>query len=175
MKAYDKFIRGMNKVMDVLLTIVELLMLIVLLLQIFQRFVAFIPIPWSQEFLTFLLVVSVFLGAPSATYNGKQIRLEFFVDFFPKRVTAILLCVADLIAVVFLSIIAKDAFHEGFEYLHTIIGANPVSLGVHYFAVSVGFAAMVLNFINLILKRIPVILGKELPEEKSDNEEAAQA
>ena len=161
MKTYDTIIKWIDKVMEVLLTITELAMLIVLLLQIIQRFVAFIPIPWSQEFLTFLLVASVFLGAPSATNNGKQIRLEFFVDFFPKRVGAIILCIADLIAIVFLVIICKDAFGLGIDYLHTVIGANPVSLGVHYFVVSIGFGVMALNFVNLILKRIPTILGKE--------------
>ena len=172
MKTYDNIIKWIDKVMDILLTITELTMLIVLLLQIIQRFVAFIPIPWSQEFLTFLLVASVFLGAPSATNNGKQIRLEFFVDFFPKRVTAVLLCIADLIAIAFLVIICKDAFSLGMDYIHTFIGANPVSLGVHYIVVSIGFGVMALNFVNLILKRIPTILGKET-EEKI--EEAAQA
>ena len=172
MKTYDTIIKWIDKVMEVLLTITELAMLIVLLLQIIQRFVAFIPIPWSQEFLTFLLVASVFLGAPSATNNGKQIRLEFFVDFFPKRVGAIILCLADLIAIVFLVIICKDAFRLGMDYIHTFIGANPVSLGVHYLVVSVGFGVMALNFVNLILKRIPTILGKE-PE--TAVEEGAQA
>ena len=177
MKTYDKIVRGINKVMDVLLTVVEVAMLIVLLLQIFQRFVAFIPIPWSQEFLTFLLVCSVFLGAPSATYNGKQIRLEFFVDFLPKKVSRIVLCVADLIAIVFLVIVAKDAFKLGLEYMHTIIGANPVSLGVHYMAVSIGFAVMALNFVNLILKRIPAIMGKETEPQATtiQNEEVSEA
>ena len=164
MKTYNKIITAINKVMEVLLTATEVLMLIVLLLQIIQRFVAFIPIPWSQEFLTFLLVASVFLGAPSATNNGKQIRLEFFVDFFPKRVGAVILCIADLIAIVFLVIICKDAFGLGLEYMHTIIGANPVSLGIHYMAVSIGFGVMALNFVNLILKRIPIILGKDTEE-----------
>lgn len=168
MKTYNKIITTLNKVMEVALTIVEVAMLIVLLLQIIQRFVAFIPIPWSQELLTFLLVASVFLGAPSATNNGKQIRLEFFVDLFPKRVGAVLLCIADIIAIIFLVIICKDAFTLGMDYRSTFIGANPVSLGVHYFVVSAGFGVMALNFVNLILKRIPTILGKDTPAETEE-------
>lgn len=83
-KTLKAAVGAFNKVCNLLLGIVMVAMFLVLLLQIISRFIAFVPLPWSQDLIVFLLICSVFLGACTATANNKQIRLEFFVDLLPK-------------------------------------------------------------------------------------------
>lgn len=101
-KTLKTAVGAFNKVCNLLLGIVMVAMFLVLLLQIISRFIAFVPLPWSQDLIVFLLICSVFLGACTATANNKQIRLEFFVDLLPKKLTKVILIIADLISIAFL-------------------------------------------------------------------------
>ncbi|MBQ6622643.1 MAG: TRAP transporter small permease [Mogibacterium sp.] len=161
----DVVVGALNKVCNLLLGIVMVVMFIVLMLQIISRFVAFMPIPWSQDLITFLLVCSVFLGAGAATAKGKQIRLEFFVDLFPEKVTKIILCVADLVSIIFLVVITQQAIQMGQENIHTVMGGSLVAFGYYYMVVAFGCIVMICNFVMLILDRIAEITGKAGKEE----------
>lgn len=108
-KTLKTAVGAFNKVCNLLLGIVMVAMFLVLLLQIISRFIAFIPLPWSQDLIVFLLICSVFLGACTATANNKQIRLEFFVDLLPKKLTKVILIIADLISIAFLVVVTATA------------------------------------------------------------------
>lgn len=163
----EKVAGGLNKICRLLLGIVMLALLLVLLLQIVSRFVAFMPIPWSQDMITFLLVCSVFLGAGAATANGKQIRLEFFIDRFPEKVTKTILCVADVISIAFLCVIFSQCMQMGAENITLKQGASLVPFGVYYYVVAFGCVVMIVNFIMLIANRIGSM--KSGAEEKEEN------
>lgn len=60
-KTLKTAVGAFNKVCNLLLGIVMVAMFLVLLLQIISRFIAFIPLPWSQDLIVFLLICSVFL------------------------------------------------------------------------------------------------------------------
>lgn len=117
-KTLKTAVGAFNKVCNLLLGIVMVAMFLVLLLQIISRFIAFIPLPWSQDLIVFLLICSVFLGACTATANNKQIRLEFFVDLLPKKLTEVILIIADLISIAFLVVVTSQAFQLTGENMH---------------------------------------------------------
>lgn len=54
-KTLKTAVGAFNKVCNLLLGIVMVAMFLVLLLQIISRFIAFIPLPWSQDLIVFLL------------------------------------------------------------------------------------------------------------------------
>lgn len=149
---------AVNKVCALLLGIDMVALFLILLLQIFSRFVAFLPLPWSQDLIVFLLVVGVFLGAGSATANGKQIRLEVFVDALPQTIRNVILIVADVISIVFLLIVTKQAFSLTMENMSVIVGASPVTFGWYYAAVAFGAVVMILNFVCIILDRVDTLV-----------------
>ena len=155
-----KAVGGLNKVCALLLGIDMVAIFIILLLQIFSRFVAFMPLPWAQDMIVFLLVVAVFLGAGSATAAGKQIRLEVFVDLLPGKAKDVFLILADLLSIVFLAVVAKQAVSLAGENLTVIVGASPVTFGWYYVAVAFGSIIMILNFLCIILDRCADLAGK---------------
>ena len=148
-KTLKTAVGAFNKVCNLLLGIVMVAMFLVLLLQIISRFIAFIPLPWSQDLIVFLLICSVFLGACTATANNKQIRLEFFVDLLPKKLTEVILIIADLISIAFLVVVTSQAFQLTGENMHVIVGA----------------VGMILNFILLIVDRFADLFAKKGKEE----------
>lgn len=159
-KTLKKAVGGLNKACAVLLGIDMVAMFLILLLQIFSRFVAFMPLPWSQDLIVFMLVVAVFLGTGSATAAGKQIRLEVFVDLIPEKPRNVILIVADLISIAFLAVVTWQAVSLARENITVIVGASPVTFGWYYVAVTFGAVVMVLNFLCIILDRAAVLTGK---------------
>ena len=154
-------VRLLDRVCEFALGLVMLALFVILMLQIISRFVVFLPIPWSQDMITFLLVCSVFLGVGSATGNGKQIRLEFFADLFPKRVTALIFIAADLVSIAFLCLLTRQALQLAKDNLTVHMGAALVAFGWYYAFVCLGCAVMILNFIDLILGRLDTLAGRE--------------
>lgn len=167
-KNFHKAIGLLDRCCDVALGLVMLALFAVLMLQIISRFMVFFLIPWSQDMITFLLVCSVFLGVGSATSRGKQIRLEFFVDLFPKRVTAAFLTFADAVSIVFLCVLTVQAMQSAKDNITTHMGTSIVAFGWYYAVVAFGCAVMILNFADLILMRLPILMGRE----HSEGEEA---
>lgn len=157
---FSAAVGALNRVCALLLGIDMVAMFLILLLQIFSRFVSFMPLPWSQGMIVFLLVVAVFLGAGSATAAGKQIRLEVFANLLPKKVKDVVLILADLLSVVFLGVVTTQAASLAKENLRVIVGASPVTFGWYYVAVAFGSIVMILNFLCIILDRCAGLAGK---------------
>lgn len=173
MNAIRNIVDKFNKICAILVGVDMVAMFIVLLIQIFVRFIApELSIPWSMDMICFLLVISVFLGAGVATSNGKQIRLEIFADLLPGVLKKIVLTIADLISVAFLVVVTGQCFRLGAENMGVVVGASPVNFGWYYIVVAVGCIIMIVNFLVILVNRF-------LPEKKTDapedGKEAAEA
>ena len=174
MNAIRNIVGKLNKLCGILVGIDMVAMFLVLLVQIFVRFIApELAIPWSMDMICFLLVIAVFLGAGVATANGKQIRLEIFADLLPGILKKIVLTIADLISIAFLVVVTSQCFHLGGENMNVIVGASPVNFGWYYIVVAVGSIIMIINFLVIIVSRF-------LPEKKDETaapegKEAAEA
>lgn len=55
---------------------------ILTLIQVFLRYVAKVPFMWSEEFIRFLFIWLVWLGAVLATPIGAHMVIEYFLDTF---------------------------------------------------------------------------------------------
>lgn len=152
-RKYEKALGVINKINDILTGICIAFMMLVLLLQIFARFIFFIPFPWAQDVIVFTLVAGVFLGVGSATAKGKQIRLEFFVDLIPEKLRRYLLSFADAVSIAFLVVVVRQCISLGMSNLTTKVGSSPIPYCYYYFLVAFGSVIMILNFIDIIVQR----------------------
>jgi|GEM_PF-3195056 len=153
-KKYDRAVKAVNRFNNILLVIALTGMFIILMLQIISRLTPLFILPWAQDMIIFMLMTSVFLGAGSATDVDKHIRLEFFIHFFRKNTARICLIIADIISILFLGVVCYQAAVLGAQALRTTMGASPVPLGVYYWVVGFGSLVMLLNSINLVIKRV---------------------
>ena len=148
----EKLVSGVNKASEFILGIVVVIMLFILLVQIFSRFVFFIPLPSSQDLLIFFLLVSVFLGATVAVPRGKHISIEFAIMLLPERYKKIVSAVANIVSIGFLCIVMYQALILIGMNKGASVGASPIPLGGYYFVVAVGCLLMVLNYITHLIK-----------------------
>ena len=153
----DKF----NLLNQVLLVVTIVVMFIVLLAQIFTRFIFFIPLPSSQDILVFLLLTSVFLGAGTAVAAHRHIALEFVVTALPPKVEKMVLIFADIVSIIFLIIVVNQSFQLMDQVRGTIVGASPIPAEGYYLVVLIGCLIMILNYVNDLIKKLFVHDSKE--------------
>ena len=172
LNAIRSVVDKLNKICSTLVAVDMVAMFIVLLIQIFVRFIMpSLAISWSMDMICFLLVISVFLGAGVATGAGKQIRLEIFADMLPKTLQKIVFTLADVVSIVFLCVVTSQSIHLGLENITVVVGASPVRFGWYYLVVALGCIIMIVNFLLIILNRFIPVKDTAKAEEKEGTEE----
>ncbi len=172
LNAIRSVVDKLNKICSALVAVDMVAMFIVLLIQIFVRFIMpSLAISWSMDMICFLLVISVFLGAGVATGAGKQIRLEIFADMLPKTLQKIVFTLADVVSIVFLCVVTTQSVRLGLENITVVVGASPVRFGWYYLVVALGCIIMIVNFLLIILNRFIPVKDAAKAEEKEGTEE----
>ena len=151
---YKSIVQKVNKINEVMLVATLIIMFVVLLAQIFARFIFFIPLPASQDLLTFFMIASVFLGSGIAVANGKQIALEFLVDSIPGRTKDMLIILTDIISIAFLLLVVDQAREMIVKTKGALVGASPIPVSYYYVVVLIGCIIMIINFVDQALSKI---------------------
>ncbi len=60
--------------------------LVIVILQVFFRYVAQIIVPWTEESARYVCIWMVFMGATAAVAKGAHIRVTFIVDRVPEKI-----------------------------------------------------------------------------------------
>lgn len=151
---YNKAVRKINKVNEILLVLTLVAMFIVLLAQIFVRFIFFIPLPASQDFLTFLMIASVFLGSGIAVAKNKQIALEFLIDSLPVKLKNVFMIFSNVVSIAFLILIVTQAKELIIKTKGSMVGASPIPVSYYYLVVLIGCIIMIINYLDKIFEKI---------------------
>ena len=77
-------LRGLSVLESALVTVSLLLMIIVVFLQVFFRYVVHYSLPWSEELARYLMTWVVFIGASMGAREGVHIGVAAFVNLMPK-------------------------------------------------------------------------------------------
>src|SRR5690606_23242426 len=95
------------KLVKILLTFSLIVMTIIMILQVFSRFILNIPLPWSEEATRYLGIYAVFFGAALALRHNELISVEAIPDLLPKLAQKVLKIIVLLISIVFFVILLK--------------------------------------------------------------------
>ena len=154
------------------------LMVLVILIQVFFRYVLNNALPWPDEAARFMMLWLTGLVAPSAYRAGGFVAIEMFPQMLPKAVGAILTLILLCLAAVVLSVAIKLGWnHVNSGWLFNssslkipldLIGLDVVrvKLAWMYMSLFVGVCLLwVVNF-ELILRNIAKLFGRgdDLPE-----------
>lgn len=90
--------RGLDALMILLLSAIVLLVL----LQIFQRYFALFPTPWTEEMSRFLFVYLTFLGSALLLKEKGHITVDVVVELLPRRLQLGIYALVQLLLLLFL-------------------------------------------------------------------------
>lgn len=131
----------------------------ILLLQIVTRYVAFFPIPWSQELLQYLNIWLVFLGAGLAVREGAHIRIDMLQQALPPGMRRLFGVLSDGISLSLVCLVARQAYVLMGKTASQSFGSFPLTMAWFYLSLLLGCSIMALNYVLLIAGGIRSLSG----------------
>lgn len=128
------------------------IMSIIVFLQVFFRFVVYMPFPWSEESARYFMIWMGMVGASVAMRHGRHIGVTVFVERLPARVYRFLVPVVECIMLVFLFILTKEGFRLALKNASQYSPAMDIPMVIPYLAVPVGAALMIVEVVAALLQ-----------------------
>ncbi|SHF08537.1 TRAP transporter small permease [Vibrio gazogenes] len=125
-----------------------ILMVFVVLLQTFTRFVIFYSLPWSEEASRYLFVIMIVSGFNVAIYNGDMIRISVIDNYIHGRMKKIIDYVKLIISMNVIFIFSYCAYKFIQLGVYQLSPAMQIPLAIIYFIMFVGF---LLSFFAVII------------------------
>lgn len=161
---------------SVLAAILLALMVIIILAQVFFRYVLNAALPWPEEAARFLMLWMTGLAAPAIYRRGGFVAIDMLEVALPKRGAAVLQLVLLLISALVLAVALQFGWkHVNSGWLFNSaslrlpdlfgMGVIRVKLAWMYLSIFVGIVLLIMANIELILRSLITLLGgaRELP------------
>ncbi len=158
MTSYINLMDRVNKLLYYFSGVLLISMSVIIIYQVFSRFVLEASLPWSEELTRYLMIWAVFIGASLALRNGALIGVEAIAEAMPnsiKKAMKISVSLFSMIFFGFLIFIGLDIV-EGVSVQTSPAMHIPMSWA--YAAIPVGSLFMLLNSITVIFE---LIMNKE--------------
>ena len=156
-KMFDKAVRRLNKVGEVLMVLSITIMFVMLLAQVSARFVFYIPLPSSQDIIIYFLVGTVFMGIGNAAAADKMIAIDIVAHFLPEKPKQAILIFADAVSVVFAGVLVSQGIYMMEKTRGAVVGASPFTQDLYYLIIVLGSIILGLTYFNSILQRIVIL------------------
>lgn len=144
-----KFNTYVNRILCVIMAICFFCMVILVFTQVICRYVFNDALSWSEELASYFFHWATFLGASVAFYEKTHISVGYFVNHVPSlRARALLLCVADLCCLWFLSMYIVKGFEVCrlvFSFGETATSMSWLPMGYIQLAIPLASVFMALN------------------------------
>jgi TRAP-type C4-dicarboxylate transport system permease small subunit len=144
-----------GKIEENILAITMLFIIVLVFWQAASRFLIGTSISWGSELAIYLHILQVWVGASLAVRTGENVRIEFFVNLFPRQIKFYLNLLALLIwflFALFLAIVGSMFVYEIFESMQRTPTMR-ILLGIPYLAVPFGGLLMSFRLIEQIYYR----------------------
>lgn len=154
------------------------LMVVVILVQVFCRYILNAALPWPDELARFLMLWLTGLIAATAYRSGGFVAIEMIPRMLPRRVGAVLLICLLIVSLAVLVVgfqLGLKHVNSGWLFassslklpLHLVGGeAVPIKLAWMYMSLPVGLALLIAVNIELVLRALANLIDPEaeLPE-----------
>lgn len=151
------FLTRMNNALGILMGVLILTIDILVVYETVARYGFNQPPIWVLEVTSYLLLYIVFLAAGYTLQEGGHVSVEFSMALLPRRVTRLLSIVADLLGLVFCSVLLWQssrftlmAFQGNWRF------TTPLAVPIHYVSVGIplGTLLMCLTYLAKVADKI---------------------
>jgi len=150
----DKAIKGLEKAVGWIVTIIIAMMVVNITAGVFFRYVLGNSLVWTEELSRYLMVWAGMLGSGLAMADGSHVGIDLLVDRCPPALRHALKIVAKIVIQVFLSIVLVKSF----GYLETLkiqkSSAMEMPMVIPYLSVSIGAVFMSIENLLIVVRLV---------------------
>jgi TRAP-type C4-dicarboxylate transport system permease small subunit len=162
---YDRWLGWIVRAANLISAVCVLIMMVLVIADIFGRYLFNSPVPMTYEVGSFLMVFIVFLGLAYTQRTGAHIRVEFFTLHLPPRVRCILDMVASVLGLLLYLIIVYQSFiwsYTSWQVGDYVAGLVNIPRWPSQFVVPLGSALLCLQFIADIMRRVAELRAPDI-------------
>jgi len=166
----DKAINGLGRINDVVCWLGKQLswllvaaMTVVVLMQVFARYVLNNPLAWTEELAIFAMIWMTFLVTPIAYRTGGNVAIEIIRDLFKGRGQAAIQLVLNLLVVLLLVILLRHSILYVERGMGSVVASLGISSGLLYLIMPIGVAGMLLVGIEIVLRAFRALIDPSQP------------
>jgi len=147
-----KVSRISEKVVQVTLVGMVAIMTVIIIIQVFMRYLFLFSLSWSEEVARYLMIWVSFLGASIALKYGFHIGVEFITNRIPEKIRGWVHLVAKIGILIFLIYFTIGGFRISWAVRDQDSPALLFSMAYAYLAAPVGGLFMILQLLNLLVE-----------------------
>jgi len=127
-----------------MLLLLGVIMTLLILLQVFFRFVIYVPFPWSEECARYLMIWMGMLGSVVALQHGRHIGVTFFMEKLPPHLRKPARGLTQTGMILFLGILCWQGILFSLFNADQMSPAMEIPMIIPFGAIPVGAAMMIL-------------------------------
>jgi TRAP-type C4-dicarboxylate transport system permease small subunit len=148
-----------QRIEEVALIVTMALIVILMALQVFTRYVVKIPIPWSAELGTFCLVWMVFLGAAVGARRRRHVRVESLILRAPEQFQYVVQILIHIGLLLILAVLAYFGFIRAQMSSNSLLPATKIPLSALMISVPIVSVIMFIHYAVALYQLIYSKLG----------------
>ena len=150
-----------NKVEKAFLAAAIIVCSLLLFVNVVLRYVFLAPIYWAEEFVRYLMVWMIFIGASQVTLWGGHVAVDIVPRVLSKRGNAILAFIVNVICILFCILLAYLSLKQMLRVMRAgqISPALEIPMWIAYLSIPAGTVLMLIRFLQQFWMRIQ---GREI-------------
>ena len=138
---------------EALIVLLMAAMTVLIVVQIFMRYVVQESLTWSEELARYIFVWATYLGVAYGVKKNAHICVETVTGYLPARIREITYIVAQIVFLLFAALVVKEGFVLSMKIFKfgQSSAALGMPMGVIYLAPTVGFALVFIRLVQNIV------------------------
>lgn len=162
-KTLEKLNWYIDKIEDVLLTYLMIIMTSVIFLQVIMRYVFNNSFTWCEEFSVICFMWITWIGASNGVKKGTHIRILILIDLLNEKTKKIFMLIVDIVWFLFTLLLVKYGWQMvlmAYEF-NRRTPALDVPMAFNYLSVILGGICMAIGLTSIILTRLTTLTINE--------------
>ena len=151
---YKRIYNGMLKVLKGFLILDMLIIVVMVSLQVFSRYVLNNPTMWSEEVAVFSLVYFTFLGTALAISEKQMLKITILPDALPKDKSILLNIFTNVLSISLLLFVIYFSPNVFITLLNYLTPALRIPKSIVFISVPIGAVLMIMSFVEEIMEYI---------------------
>jgi C4-dicarboxylate transporter DctQ subunit len=161
--AISKKLRNLaSKVAKLIIIFMMAVMSVVIIIQVYVRYVVKGSFPWSEELARYLMAWVAFLGSSLGIETGAHVGVELFVNLLPKRLRIGVKVIIKLAMLAFLAAAIKESYSLCLGVASQLSPALMIPMVWPYLSVPVGCVFMFIQLLPSFLEDLSDLVGTSI-------------
>lgn len=147
---------------EVILALLSTIMVVVIFLQVFMRFVMENSLSWSEELARYSFIWLIYIGISYGVKKQRHIKVDAFLMLFKDKGKLVISIIGNLLFLAF----AIFVVYYGYSIIEKLLGlgqkspANQIPMAYVYLAAPFGMALTAIRLVQNLFNQFKTLLGK---------------